>query len=131
MLEDVRRVVKRWMDKINMETGEVTRVPGPIEDTTFSNGDPEEYYPIIGADLGTSDVAAITELKQEAAEMVRVRVIEFKAFGLTYTRAVHKADRAAMEAIKADIAQEIHEGWNITLQEILPTLRVRPGFVYA
>jgi len=110
----------------------------PIEDVTNSNGDPEAYYPFVGEEYQPShnnagvpeDVAAITELKQEAA---RVRVIEFKVGVLTYTRTVAKADAAAMSRVKADIVARLKASdmdVDASLRRIIPTLRVRPGYIY-
>jgi hypothetical protein len=124
---------------LHLEEGAAEVAPGPIEDTTSSNGDPEQYYPIVGTSLGVSDVAQeakvnpveiITELKQEALTLP-VRVIEFKANGSTFTRVVRKADKAAFASIKADIKKAVEDGSLCsTIQAIIPTLHVRPGFVY-
>ncbi len=120
--------------------------PGPIEDATYSNSDPEEDYPFVGTEdvpathteEVVSPVEVITELKQEAGRVVRARVIEFRAAALagttfrrTFTRVVRKADKAAFAAIKADIKTAAQDGvFQTTLQEIIPSLRVRPGYVY-
>lgn len=151
MLENVREAVKRWMDRINMETGEVTRVPVEVDHVGVDGLDEDisphgrEYYPIVGDDV----VTAITELKQAAAyeathdntgvptdapKPVRVRVIEFKVGILTYTRTVAQADRLTMSRLKADIENRVRDtGMDVdaSMRRIMPTLRVRPGFVYA
>jgi len=77
-------------------------------------------------------VEMITELKQEAAELVRARVIEFQVGGRVFARTVAKADAMAFTRVKADIENAIYDGaFNSSIRQILPTLKVRAGFVYA
>lgn len=143
MLERIGQAVRRFVARIpanaKLMQGSITQSyfgPGPIEDVTSFTA-PDRF---VGTSLGMSDVpevAAITALKQDAAELIRARVIEFKAkvagtnVLATFTREVRRADAEAFDQLKWDIRAAVEDGSLMSsLQEIIPTLKTRPGYVY-
>lgn len=120
---------------------DISLVPGHAYPTVGAEYEPTHDNTGVPTDAPQEEVVNakdITELKQEAGRVVRARVIEFKAAALagtsfccTWTRTVAKADKAAFARIKADIEEAVENGtFQSSLREIVPTLKVRPGYVY-
>jgi len=152
MLEQVGQVIERLLNMLHLERppyplfveaeNDHVGVPGLHEDISPAPG---QHYPIVGTEdvpvsapteeVEVNPVEMITELKQEAAEMIRARVIEFRVGARTFTRTVRRADRFAMVRLKADIENRVRDKnpageVEKVLQSIFPTLHVRPGFVW-